>query len=76
MLRFPELALVQAYSHVYCAICLLVAASLDAPLFAVQTEAAGMNSISCRLLLFPAAADLMADGILQIFCACLRRCCI
>ena len=29
MLRFPELALVQAYSHVYCAICLLVAASLD-----------------------------------------------
>ena len=26
-----------------------------------------MNSISCRLLLFPAAADLMADGILQIF---------
>ena len=36
-----------------------------APLFAVQSEAAGMNSISCRLLRFPAAADLMADGILQ-----------
>ena len=29
MLRFPELALMQAYSHVYCAICLLVAASLN-----------------------------------------------
>ena len=33
------------------------------PFFAVQTEAAGMNSISCRLLLFPAAADLMGESL-------------
>jgi len=40
-----------------------------APLFAVQTRAAGVKSISCRLsLFFPDAANLMADGILRIFC--------
>ena len=35
---------------------------LTALLFAVQPEAAGMKSNSCRLLFFPDAANLMADG--------------
>ena len=36
-----------------------------------------VRCVSCRLSLFvPDAANLTVDGILRIFCSCLRRCCV
>ena len=59
MLRFPELALVQAYSHVYCAMRLLVAASLDRSALRCADRGRWHEQHLLSSVVFPDAANLI-----------------